>query len=520
MGINVFIPRKESAITEISGGRYAATGRSSRVNDILDLQESAYVVPFLMASGGVVGRSVVGPGFDVVQADAEVEGSKAKRNKILKFFNYVPEDRTNIKDEFGPLAKLYTTALMYRMFGHAAWQLLRDENNRALGFDLVPGVIKPNVDIDGSFLRPAYTQYLRQGKAQVKEEFNDPREIVYFCVPDFGAGIWLADSLALSDYSLPGEIYAARAYKSLHENRNAPHSGFWFTSSEIDDDTFDSFVAMVRRRYTGSENYGKNPIVMKGEGGYTPISVPKDEAPYIEGREMTRKEMSAVSGVPGAKYGVGLENVGAGSLEELRREFYESTMRPIMSLIEEVVYRQICVRLFKAPEWKFKFNRPDFTTAVEDASIELRRIQWGQWSPNDARLSRGELPREGGDYYLVPKNMDVVGPDGVPGRPDNEEVDDDQGDMAPAEEDPVPDTQPPEKPDSIIDAVDELRKWRKFELRVARGQRNKRDFVAENLPEPLYIFVLEALKDCKGNVRAIKFLFDDLIMEIESFSGA
>ena len=55
MSINVFVPQKEGAITEVSGGRYAVTGKSSRVNDILDLQESAYVVPFLMAAGGVVG---------------------------------------------------------------------------------------------------------------------------------------------------------------------------------------------------------------------------------------------------------------------------------------------------------------------------------------------------------------------------------------------------------------------------------------------------------------------------------
>jgi len=513
MAVRVFIRTDNSstkAVAEVQSRLPAAIkGKGSRTNSVLDLMDAAYSIPYLMAPGGVVGRGVIGPGYSVIPHSLDSDGTKIKKRRIEEFFGYVPPVRKNIKDTYGPLSKLYTTAFMFRVFGHAAWEVLRDKKTgKPLGFDIIPGVVKPNIESDGQFKRPAYVQYLRSGNVEVKAEFDNPEDIIYFSVPDFSSGVWLNENLALSDYTLPSEIYAARAYKSLHENRNAPHSGFWYTPPDIDDDTFDRFVAMINRRYTGSENFGRNPLIMKGEGGYKALAISREDAPYIEGRDLNRKEIAATTGVPSPKYGVGVEEVGSGGLQEIRREFYESTLKPVMALLEEVIYRQVCIGLFSAPEWKVSFNRPDFTTALEDASIELRRIQWGQWSPNEARASRGELPRDGGDYYLVPKNMDMVMEDGKPGRPDNEPVDDDQGDMEPREEDTVPDTMPPEKVDQM---VAELKAWRRFSLRVSKGQRYKREFVAKVIPYGLYKFVHGVLDEIDDDQDQINALFDDVL---------
>jgi len=513
MSVRIFINNgtiERAALTQVASRLpRAITGRSSREEEILDLMDAVAVVPFLSASGAVIGRSVVGPGFDIVEAELGAGGSKRKRQRILDFFNYVSPMQRSVKDIYSPLAKIYTTAFSFRMFGHSAWEIIRDKStNVPLGFDIVPGVIKPNIEPDGTFKRPAYIQYLRVNGVDSKFDFNDPEDVVFFAVPDYSGGIYMAELLALSEYTLPSEIYAAVAYRSLHENRDAPYSGFWYTPSDIDDDTFSRFVAMVNARYTGSANYGRNPIIMKGEGGFKSIAPARDDAPYLEGRQINRQEISATTGVSGAKHGIETSS----DMRELRREFYESTMRPVMALIEESIYVNVCIRLFGAPEWKFKFRRPDFTTAVEDASIELRRIQWGQWSPNEARASRGEAPREGGDYYLVPANMNV---DGKPGRPENQPVDDNQGDMEPSEEDPVPPTQPPEQPVVEENAiVDELRKWRRFAMRVAGGKRFRRDFVpSEYMPESLAEFVFDALDDIGDNIDTVAEFFDDLIAE-------
>jgi len=401
------------------------------------------------------------------------------------------------------------------MFGHSAWESVTDKGGKPIGFNFLPGVIRPNIEKDGRFKSPAYTQYLRSGAGVSKQDIMNPANIIYFSIPDFSGGVWMEESLALTDYSLPSEIYAARAFRAMHENRNAPHSGIWYTPEDVDKDTFDNFVSVIKKRYAGPDNYGRNPIIMKGKGGYEPLSLPNDEAPYKDGREIVRHEVSATVGVPGPKYGADLDQIGGNSLSELRREFYESLLRPVMSLLEEAIYIHVCVRLFDAPEWSFKFGRPDFTTAVEDASIELRRIQWGQWSPNEARRNRGEVPRDGGDYYLIPANMNVVDPDAKPGPPDNDPVDDNQGDLEPSEEDPVPDTQPPERTESFSNAIEELKKWQRFAVRVAQGKRYGREFIAEFLPDAVTEKIREYINSLGNDAEGIHEMFEMFIDELE-----
>jgi len=496
--------------------RYGSSspGRRTRIEDILDLMDAVYMVPYLMASGSTVGRGVSGPGYNIVPNDIEVSGSRLKKKKIQSFMNYSPVVQRNIKDTFSPTSKIYTTAFMFRVFGQTAWEIVRESGTgRPLGFDLIPGVVRPNVEPDGSFIDPAYTQYIKSGGVVSKYEYRNPSDVIFFAIPDFSSNIWLSEAIALTEYTLPSELYSARAFRDLHKNRNAPYSGFWYTPSDIDDDTFDRFVDMISSRYTGASAYGRNPVIMKGEGGFKSISVPKEEAPYIEGREMNRNEIAAGTGVPGEKYGVGLKDLSGDTLRELRREFYETTIRPVTSVLEEIIYHRICVGLFDAPEWRVKFYRPDFTTAIEDASIELRRIQWGQWSPNEARASRGESPRDGGDYYLIPSNMVATGKD-APGRPTNDPVDDDSGDMEPIEEDPVPGTEPPERPNGgkLLSpmALVELKNWKRFEQRVVSGTRDKRDFVTEYIPEVIADMVRELL-DAAVTQEDIASIFDDVM---------
>jgi len=519
MGVRIFIrnDRTSKTLAEVKTRLPASiVGKGNRTDDVLDLMDAAYTVPYFMAAAGVLGRGVIGPGYEIVQSDLDTEGTQLKKKKIAEFLSYVPDEQKNIKDTFGPLAKFYTTALMFRSFGQAAWEIIRQgSDGRPIGFDLIPGVVKPNIEADGTFKRPAYVQYLRSGNYESKTEYDSPEDIIFFAVPDFSSGVWLTENLSLSDYTLPSEIYSARAFKSLHENRNAPHSGFWYTPETVDDETFDRFVAMIERRYTGSANYGRNPVIMRGEGGFKSISIPREDAPYIEGRDINRKEMSATFGVPSPKYGVGLEDMNQTALKEVRREFYESTLRPAMALLEEAMYLHICKRLFNAPEWKVKFNRPDFTTAVEDASIELRRIQWGQWSPNDARNSRGEADREGGDYHLIPSNM-AVQEDMTPGRPEDEPIDDDEGTPSPGEEDEVPGTMPPEKTESI---TRELKAWRRFALRVAKGRRYRRGFMPDHIPIGMYKFVQGVLDQVGDDSDAINDLFDDVLYALETGLG-
>lgn len=192
-------------------------------------------------------------------------------------------------------------------------------------------------------------------------------------------------------------------------------------------------------------------------------------------------------------------------MKEIRREFYESVLRPVSAMIEEAIYAQVCLREFGISGWKFAFGRPDFTTALEDASISMRRVQWGEWSPNESRTARGELPREDGDYYLVPKNMGLMWPG--EGRPADDPVGEDDGDLEPEEESPVPDSIPPEKVENMLA---ELRQWKTFELRVALGKRNKRPFVVEALGSELGDFITSLLDGSGRTEEEVRDIFGSI----------
>ena len=202
--------------------------KGTDIDQLLDTIDAIYVVPYMMSSGGTVGRSAIGPGYDIVRVKDDDSGTESERMRLKEFFEYQSQDMVNFKNVFGPLAKIYTTAFAFRMLGTAAWEVIRDGMGNPLGFDVIPGVLKPNIESDGKFKSPAYVQYLRSGSLESKSEFQNAEDIIYFAVPDISSRLFLSESIALGEYTLPSEIYAARAYLSLHENRNTPYSGFWY----------------------------------------------------------------------------------------------------------------------------------------------------------------------------------------------------------------------------------------------------------------------------------------------------
>lgn len=506
---------RKKGVSAIASNKKSVEIASNRINEILDIMDAAYKVPYMMASGGTVGRGSIGPGYDIVREKRVSSARDADKRRIQEFFLYSDPNLKNYRDIFGPLAKLYTTAFMFRMFGTAAWEIRRDKSGGAVGFDIVPGIIRPNVDDFGYFQKPAYTQYLKSGNSVKKIDIMDQKNIVFFGIPDFGPNLFLSETMALSSYTLPSEIYAARAYLSLHENRTTPYGGFWWLPENATDETYDDFFALLNSMYRGSENYGKSPLLMRGKGGFEYITPPKDDAPYAGGREINRKEISGVTGVPGAKYGVDVEGVGQGGMKEIRREFYESVLRPVSSLMEEFIYIQICIREFNAPGWRFMLNRPDFTTALEDASIEMRRIQWGTQSPNEARIARGEEPRDDGDYYLIPLNMTRSD---MAGRPESTDVTGSEGDLPPSEETPVTGQEPPETPDKR-DVISELYAWKRFHTRMISGDRYARPFNVEKIPEEFANYLSAELLNAGADKARISEIFEDARDILEEYYG-
>lgn len=477
---------------------------NARYKDLLDAWTYH---SWLRAALSVVGRSLMGPGFDI----EPVEGfrhSALQKKKIWSFLNsYGSGNWDSIKDYYTPAAKLYVTAILIKLLGRSGWEIIRGENGKAMGYDVIFGQVNPNVDDTGRFKRgePAFTQQF----GSTTHNFDNSQDIVYFLWPDAdGSVTGGTDIESLVELVIPADLYAQSAYRNLHRNQSTP-DGIWITDPGMDDDTYAAVVAQIDAKYQGQDNYGRAFITAKGDVDFKPIAQSRDDAPYLDGREMSRHETSAVTGVPGAKMGLTSEMSRAG-LREVQRYFHESTMAPLFRFMEEVLYNQICIREFNAPGWRVKFKPPDFLTGMEKATIAQRYWGTGSLSPNEIR--RGYLgldSRDGGDGYYVPANVSGGAALSQPGSAARAGADDSGLPTA----DYVGDEEKPLRADKMLK---ELRDWRKVEKRIRQGKRFQKEFECHEIPSRMAQGVKIVL-ELAETVEEVSEVFAELIEEIETW---
>jgi len=453
-----------------------------------DLLDAARAHPWLRAAIASIGRSVVGTGWHIGDVDGETPTDSGR--KALQEFYANPPDRdfVNLQDLYTTANKLYLTAACLRLFGVAAWQPIRNGLGKAVGFDYVWGVVEPNIDAQGNFQSPAWRVYASRKKQYKPKEYANPADLVVFFNPDFGGRPYSSDLEALVPYSLPSDIWAMLSYLKLHSERSAPYDGFWIVPQDVDNDTFEMVQALLYARYAGGDNFARTPIVAKGDLDFKPTRRGEDEAPYREGRQMSRQEITGVVGTTGAQLGV-TDDMTRSNLAQIRKQTHEMTILPILRIIEEAAYVQVSIREFSEPGSALRFNPPDFLTVLERAGVAFRLRDRGALSSNEMRDKVWNMPpKEGGDDdWLYPSNMVNVGglAGGSPQNPGDkpaDDVGDDGGDNA----SPPRTDDPDQHRDNLALALHEIKQWKRFYNRMAGGKRPPRQFVAKHIPPDLY----------------------------------
>jgi len=294
----------------------------------------------------------------------------------------------------------------------------------------------------------------------------------------------------------------------MFQNVNAPYNGVWTVDQGVSDEDFDMFIELLEQRYASPENFGRNPLVIRGGAEFTQTkSRSEEDAPYLEGRRFNQQEMSAVFGVDSNKLGLsGAANKA--NMRETRREYHENTIRPIFETMEEAIYLQVIVRLLGLDEWRIVFNRPDFMNALEQATIDMRYIQNAVYSPNEIRKQRGDDPRDGGDIYFEPPNMSG-------GNNEGESSDDGSSRNNEKPERPPRDE---EAPTSEREVLAELKAWRKHVLRSLDGKRKAKEFVVSSIPSGMALGIQDLLGGCK-DFDDVKKVFSSAASAVEESYG-
>jgi hypothetical protein len=371
-----------------------------------------------------------------------------------------------------------------KLFGQVAYHIVRNTKGDPVSMDHIPAFMVPQVDERGNFQNPAFKAYPLTGETQ-SVDYPDQMDIVYIVNPDFGGSpMGASDLVSLSDFIFPIDIYLQLLARSYLENNTRPELIYQLPES-ISEENFADFVEEVTARWRGPQNAGRTPIVVQGDFKVHQLGDLPDALPYNESREATRDEEFAVTGVNGPKVGL-IEGVSASGMKESRREFHETVMEPLFTVLEESFYWQICVRLFGYRDWRFRFNSPDFLTALERATVDLRYYTANSKTPNEIRegLDMQDRPSDG-DLFLdelkAKQGEEIEDPGEPQGSPvDGREQEPDEG------QPPEEDEDDPERGDGhntrTRSLLKEVRAWKRF-AKNRLGQANARQFNPEYLDD-------------------------------------
>ncbi len=283
------------------------------------------------------------------------------------------------------------------LWGNSYSQIIRTGRNHVVGlYPLLPDQMTVDRDEKGNL---TYTYSTTKGET-VKLK---PEEVLH--IPGLGFdGIMGYSPIALEKNAI-GLGIAAEEYGSKFFQNGARPSGVLTHPNTVKD------VKRLRENwnatYGGSSNGGK-VAVLEENMTFTPISLPNNEAQFLETRRFQVEEICRIFRVPPHLIG-NLERATFSNIENQSIDFAVHTIRPWLVRIEQAMNRALFAENEKG-RFYAQFNidglmRGDYKSRMEGYAIARQN---GWMSANDIRAleNMNPLPEElGGDQYLVNGNM-------------------------------------------------------------------------------------------------------------------
>lgn len=283
------------------------------------------------------------------------------------------------------------------LWGNSYSQIIRSGKNKVVGlYPLLPDRMEVDRDSHGTL---TYTYTTTEGD-QIK---LSPSDVLH--IPGLGFdGIMGYSPIALEKNAI-GLGIAAEEYGSKFFQNGARPSGVLTHPNTVKDPKRlrDSWNAA----YGGSSNGGKVAILEESMT-FTPISIPNNEAQFLETRKFQVEEICRIYRVP-PHLVCNLERATFSNIENQSIDFAVHTIRPWLVRIEQAMNRALFAESEKG-HFYVQFNidglmRGDYKSRMEGYAIARQN---GWMSANDIRALENMNPipdDQGGSDYLVNGNM-------------------------------------------------------------------------------------------------------------------
>ena len=283
------------------------------------------------------------------------------------------------------------------LYGNSYSQIIRSGKNTVVGlYPLLPDHMDVDRDSKGNL---TYTYTTSNGKTVVIK----PQDILH--IPGLGFdGIIGYSPIALEKNAI-GLGIASEEYGSKFFSNGARPSGILTHPNTVKNPK--AVRESWNSAYGGSSNSNRVAILEEGMT-FTPLSIPNNEAQFLETRKFQVDEICRIFRVPPHLVG-NLEHATFSNIEHQSIDFAVHTIRPWLVRIEQSMNRALFTDQEKG-RFYAQFNidglmRGDYKSRMEGYAIARQN---GWMSANDIRALENQNPipsDEGGDAYLVNGNM-------------------------------------------------------------------------------------------------------------------
>jgi len=283
------------------------------------------------------------------------------------------------------------------LYGNSYSQIIRSGKNTVVGlYPLLPDHMDVDRDSKGNL---TYTYTTSDGKTVVIK----PQDILH--IPGLGFdGIIGYSPIALEKNAI-GLGIASEEYGSKFFSNGARPSGILTHPNTVKNPK--AVRESWNSAYGGSSNSNRVAILEEGMT-FTPLSIPNNEAQFLETRKFQVDEICRIFRVPPHLAG-NLEHATFSNIEHQSIDFAVHTIRPWLVRIEQSMNRALFTDQEKG-RFYVQFNidglmRGDYKSRMEGYAIARQN---GWMSANDIRALENQNPipkDEGGDAYLVNGNM-------------------------------------------------------------------------------------------------------------------
>lgn len=283
------------------------------------------------------------------------------------------------------------------LYGNSYSQIIRSGKNSIVGlYPLLPDHMDVDRDSKGNL---TYTYTTSDGKTVVIK----PTDVLH--IPGLGFDGVMGYSPIALEKSAIGLGIASEEYGSKFFSNGARPSGILTHPNTVKNPK--AIRESWNTAYGGSSNANRVAILEEGMT-FTPLSIPNNEAQFLETRKFQVEEICRIFRVPPHLVG-DLEHATFSNIEHQSIDFAVHTIRPRLVRIEQAMNRALFSDQEKG-KFYVQFNidglmRGDYKSRMEGYAIARQN---GWMSANDIRELENQNPipaEEGGDAYLVNGNM-------------------------------------------------------------------------------------------------------------------